>query len=194
MSPRRLFRAVPYVLLTSVMLCAEGASRCVLILSAAIIHECGHTLALLLSKNGVARVVPRAMGLYIVPKRPMSYPEELIVCLAGPLANIVTAACLIPLLRDRGVFFFAAVNFLLAAVNLLPMFTLDGGRALRAALSIVCKVPPDSIYRAVSLTVWSFLWFSALYFCGTGYASPVVCILLLSVLVSTDSFFEDKRA
>lgn len=131
-----------------------------------VLHEFGHALTarrygvntrdiILLPIGGVAR-------LDHLPEKPA---HEFWVAIAGPLVNIVIAALLsLYLLRftpeqrweilngvvyakgnfflddytnvDRFLFFMAWLNVILAAFNLIPAFPMDGGRILRALLSI----------------------------------------------------------
>lgn len=131
-----------------------------------VLHEFGHALTarrygvntrdiILLPIGGVAR-------LDHLPEKPA---HEFWVAIAGPLVNIVIAALLsVYLFRftpeqrweilngvvyakgnfflddytnvDRFIFFMAWLNVILAAFNLIPAFPMDGGRILRALLSI----------------------------------------------------------
>lgn len=131
-----------------------------------VLHEFGHALTarrygvstrdiILLPIGGVAR-------LDHLPEKPA---HEFWVAIAGPLVNIAIAALLsLYLFRftpeqrweilngviyakgnfflddysnvDRFLFFMAWLNVILAAFNLIPAFPMDGGRILRALLSI----------------------------------------------------------
>lgn len=131
-----------------------------------VLHEFGHALTarrygvstrdiILLPIGGVAR-------LDHLPEKPA---HEFWVAIAGPLVNIAIAALLsVYLFRftpeqrweilngvvyakgnfflddytnlDRFIFFMAWLNVILAAFNLIPAFPMDGGRILRALLSI----------------------------------------------------------
>jgi Zn-dependent protease/CBS domain-containing protein len=117
-----------------------------------LIHELGHALVarrfgvrthdiLLLPIGGIA-------SLERVPDRPL---HELVIALVGPLINVVLAGALWIGIAAAGwdltptdagslgeaftvrLFW---INVLLAAFNLVPAFPLDGGRALRALLSM----------------------------------------------------------
>jgi stage IV sporulation protein FB len=116
-----------------------------------VLHEFGHALAArrygintpditLLPIGGLAR-------LSRLPDKPS---EEIVIALAGPAVNLVIVLVLLvfgaeismetlfsienpaPGFIDR----LAAVNIFLAVFNLIPAFPMDGGRVLRAALSI----------------------------------------------------------
>jgi len=113
-------------------------------------HEFGHIFTArafgvptpdvtLLPIGGVAR-------LERIPEKPS---EELLVAIAGPLVNVVIAIGLVAAGADLGtrnlaldsaqvpiVDRLAAANLFLALFNMIPAFPMDGGRVLRALLSI----------------------------------------------------------
>ena len=72
--------------------------------------------------------------------RLMSYRREIIIAAAGPLAGIVTAGCAAVTARFfdvTGLNYFIGINLVVSAINLIPVYPLDGGRiVLSLALSL----------------------------------------------------------
>lgn len=104
------------------------------------------TLLIFLAGFGWARPVPINPARFRHPRR-----DDLLVTLAGPVSNLVTAAILalgvrfIPGVREVGslaatlgqVLLMAVyMNLLLCFFNLLPIFPLDGARVVRALLPL----------------------------------------------------------
>lgn len=126
-----------------------------------LIHELGHALAGKATGANTEKILlfPLGGGAYIT-SLPERSRDELLVYFGGPLANLVLAGLLFPVLffdaerwqllqfylsPDRNFFLPALwweemlclslfVNLVLAVVNLLPAYPLDGGRILQAAL------------------------------------------------------------
>ncbi|MEO1985014.1 MAG: site-2 protease family protein, partial [Fuerstiella sp.] len=122
------------------------------IFACVVLHELGHALAarrfgvrtrdiILMPIGGVARLEK-------MPKHPR---EELIVAIAGPAVNVIIASVLlaitVPLIGVDGLMTptslgtslvgkVIAVNLAMIVFNMLPAFPLDGGRVLRALLSL----------------------------------------------------------
>lgn len=105
---------------------------CLRFLLCMLCHELGHLLALKLCRVRVERIRLTAAGA-VIGTSCLSYKTELLCAAAGPLAGIVLGLSLIRVLPQT-----AVVSFLLSLVNLLPVFPLDGGRLLRAGLSLCC--------------------------------------------------------
>ncbi len=132
----------------------EGVSFTLLLFLCVLLHEFGHAFAArafgirtpditLLPIGGVAR-------LERMPEKPI---QELIVAVAGPAVNVVIALFLFVFLAAKftlrdivsfgsGGFLTSllAVNIMLVAFNAIPAFPMDGGRVLRALLSMM--IPP----------------------------------------------------
>lgn len=129
----------------------SGLALVLAVFACVVAHEFGHILmarrfgvpspdVTLLPIGGVAR-------LQAIPERP---GQELAVALAGPAVNLVIAALLFAALGPQRMATdlaaivspenilpaLATINLFLAVFNLLPAFPMDGGRALRATLSI----------------------------------------------------------
>lgn len=103
---------------------------CLCFLGALILHELGHLIALLCCKAPVEGISLCLNGA-VIRARITGYRQEICCALAGPAASILAGAACIRLAPS-----FAVINLLLAAVNLLPLYPMDGGRCLRSALRL----------------------------------------------------------
>jgi len=118
-----------------------------------ILHEFGH--ALTAKKYGIKTkdiILLPIGGLARLEKLPEDPKQELWVALAGPLVNVVIFLILsivislsgigladmeaIPLRGNTFLLFLASANLILAIFNMIPAFPMDGGRVLRALLSL----------------------------------------------------------
>lgn len=169
-----------------------------LLFACVLAHEFGHIFTArafgvatpdvtLLPIGGVAR-------LERIPERPH---EEFLVAVAGPAVNVVIALALMVFagarldaqhlaavestrtsLIDR----LAAVNLFLAAFNMIPAFPMDGGRVLRAILSIRL-----GFVRAteIAASIGQFVAF-ALGFIGL-FANPILIFIAIFVYLAASS-------
>ena len=198
--------------------------ECVLVLCVSVlIHELGHAYAahrlgghlpqmVLVPWGGVAES--------IVPPEPQA---EFFVAIAGPVASVCVAAFVCPILIVAGqeplailfrplspvgivdnvvaleCFKLALwVNWLLAIVNLLPVFPFDGGRALRALLwqafeyrtaaQIAARVAK---LGALALAILAFAWPNS--FAAEAIVPPGVPLLLLSIVLYFSAQHELSR-
>jgi Zn-dependent protease/predicted transcriptional regulator len=116
-----------------------------------VLHEFGHILTA--RRFGIVSPVITLLpigGVADMDRMPDKPGQELLIAIAGPAVNLVIAVALIVFLGAADVSDaiqigdpsvnllkrLAAVNIFLAAFNLIPAFPMDGGRVLRAALSI----------------------------------------------------------
>jgi Zn-dependent protease/predicted transcriptional regulator len=124
----------------------------VVLFACVVLHEFGHVL--MARRFGIATrdvtLLPIG-GVAAMDRMPEKPSEEIAVALAGPAVNLVIAAVLIWLLGDRldlGKFTqieepkpdlltqIAVANLVLFVFNLIPAFPMDGGRVLRAVLTL----------------------------------------------------------
>ncbi|MEI6101616.1 MAG: site-2 protease family protein, partial [Eubacteriales bacterium] len=105
------------------------------------IHECAHMLTAKAVGLNVESlyVLPFGCAAEISGYGTINTSREIITAAAGPAVNIMVACALTMLPKDyldTYVMLFIWVNVTLAAVNLLPVLPLDGGRIMMAAIKI----------------------------------------------------------
>jgi len=137
---------------------------------AAFIHETGHLVASKLFNINIAEFKFEYFCARLVVKNNMSYIQEILLCLFGPLFNIGTALIAILMIRsfnlnDRYLLFFTNVSLFLGILNILPVRTFDGGKILEAILNI--KYLPyisKKIIDILSFIIIFFMWTVSVYF------------------------------
>lgn len=145
-------------------------------LTAAVFHEFCHFLAVKLLGGKVLDVCIGPGGA-VMQTLPMSRGREFLCALAGPMGSIL----LVCLCRTfPRVAFCALVQ---AAYNLLPVFPLDGGRALRCALERLTPKWADRICRWVETGTLAALGVAALIasFWKRLGIMPLIVFLLLAM-------------
>lgn len=144
----------------AIVLAALDRSGSVLpIFGAMLTHELAHVLMMLCCGARVRALTFRFADLRIRASG-LGYRQELLAALAGPLVNL---ACGAALCMKRPAF--AAYSLLLGLYNLLPVWPLDGGRALRCALAQHLPLArAEQACRAVGLGVCGALLLAGVYF------------------------------
>lgn len=147
------------------MLLFDRSGIAVMSLLAATLHEVGHLVAARFMHIPISAMRFDLLGARIdVKGRILSYGEEWLLCMAGPLSSLVFSLI--------GSFFwshtklaiaFSCASLLLGFLNLLPIQTFDGGRMLECALlSFTTPQKTGSILRGCTFLFLWLLWaFSA---------------------------------
>ncbi len=114
-----------------------------IVFSIVVLHELGH--ALTARRLGIPTrdiLLTPIGGIATLSRMPSRPQDELLITAAGPAVNLVLAALAYPLtLVTTGLAgvvadYFLFYNLVLAAFNLVPAFPMDGGRLLRAFLTL----------------------------------------------------------
>lgn len=146
-------------------------------LFSAALHEAGHLLALRCMRVRIHKLHLGLTGA-VLYTQPLAYSRELLAAAAGPAVN---AACTLTFLHAWP--HFALISLLLLFYNLFPLYPLDGGRILRAALHLL--LPDNAAALAEKILAVGFLaalTAAACYLTCVWHAGlwPVVlCALLL---------------
>lgn len=115
------------------MLWLEGALPFLMLIASAMLHESGHLLAMRSVGSVARRVDILPMGALIVCPEGLSYRDEAVIALSGPMFSLAAsfiAFCIYALSKNVYLFFFGFINLFLAVFNLLPVKRSDGGKAL----------------------------------------------------------------
>lgn len=136
--PRTLYASEQWVYWTL------GLATSTLLTLSILIHELGHVFAARIRKLPIERVhIYLFGGMAELKRRPSTPLDEFLVAVMGPAASILLAGFLWLFLElssgiDRALFvmlrYVLLMNLLLGLFNLIPIFPLDGGRILRAAI------------------------------------------------------------
>lgn len=120
---------------------------------AAVIHECGHLVALRMMGERPRVITVSFYGMRMeLPVGSRALWREIAIYAGGPLVNLLCAGGLF-LMNVSPIY--AWLHGLLAAVNLLPVMPLDGGQILRCVLEAV--VSSDKAWRRLDVIGWSML-------------------------------------
>lgn len=153
---------------------------------AAVIHELGHVIAARLCGIELKSLHLNFLGATLFLRSSLfSYRQEILLCLGGPAANLISAALILPL-RSRSysanlLFFF---SLFLAMLNLLPIKSFDGGRIFFSLLSTVAQPKvADKVLAATSFLFIFLLWCLSAYLLLTTSSSIALftfCLCLFS--------------
>jgi len=109
-----------------------------LVIIAAGAHELGHYMALKIQGCRVSGVRLGTTGVTLMYERSATYAQEILTTAAGPVASAALAllmALTARLTRFEPAYRLAGMSLLFCVFNLLPVFPLDGGRILHAAIA-----------------------------------------------------------
>ncbi len=166
----------------------EGSFDPLWLLGFSLLHELGHIAVIRLLGGDIGGFAGKGQG-FSLAVGGLSYQGELLAALAGPATSLLLAlgfGLSAWLLGTERLWFFCFANGALAALNLLPVLPLDGGRILRAVLAL--RLPPHRqrvIQQVVGLGVLlPLLALSFWQFLSSGYNISLlfVCFYLISLI------------
>ena len=120
----------------------------------------------------------------------VSYGTEFAVAAAGPLVNLLFWWMLpsfpqnLPALLADNLLFFKEVSLYLGLFNLLPIGTMDGGRLLRVALSVLLSPRiAEAVLRCLTLLFLLSFWMAAAYALLRGASGLSAFLFFLSLMI-----------
>ena len=170
--------------------CGKG-DGVLFVFAAAVIHEVAHIAVFLSYGERIKklRLMPFGISVSLCSATDVSCGKEVFASLAGIIANI--AAGIVSLLFGGvenlvGLDFFAACNFAFAAVNMIPVIPLDGGRALYfLLLKSTSPARAQQATTAVSLVFLVPLTAASFFLIiktGYNFSLLLICIYLFSYI------------
>lgn len=169
------------VALMSIVLILDKSGKVFLCFLCAMIHECGHLLAMMLFSVKPKSVALRLFDIVIDADTDKSFLADLVITLSGPILNFLTAI----------LFFFISypmfvISVFIGAFNLLPLETFDGGHALTLILSKkLCVVAVRRILRTLTFILLLPLFFIGilvLFYSKYNYSLLLISLYLLAIL------------
>ena len=173
----------------SLMLLFSNGKYIIMCLLACLWHETGHLIAMLQTNVKVDKICIYGGGIRISPDKSFDFTPfrvRLCVLLAGSALNFVTFMMLKNSQYDAWAFF-AAINAVIGAFNMLPLQFLDGGKILILIIRNLCSYQRAVIlerylkWMNIVLIITVILFFAVV---GKGNVTLFVtlCCLLLSAL------------
>lgn len=153
----------------------------------AILHEIGHLVFIFIGGEKPSAITFSAFGMAI--KRgndvKLNYKMEIISALGGPFVNILLFIILLIYYctnNNEKILVLASINIILGCFNLLPIFSLDGGRVLENYL-LLHHSPQNAekvinTVSIITLIPLSFLGFYILISSGYNFTLLLICIYL----------------
>ena len=162
-----------------------------------LLHEAGHLLAIVLCGEKPDTVRFGIFGMTIIRKNDITqdYKKEFITAVSGHRMNffLLFVFVLLYAFDSKDIFLeMAAINLIIGLFNIMPVFSLDGGRALESLL--LERLPSDKsekIITAVSvvfLVPMNFFGFYILIKSGYNFT-----FLAISIYLSVMLFIKNSR-
>jgi len=152
----------------------------ILLFGSVLLHEMGHAITAKHFGIGTHSITLHLLGgLAAIEREPDNPKEEIYIALAGPAVNLVLFLASLPLiaLQLPGAADLALINAVMGIFNLFPAYPMDGGRVLRAILSM--KYGPEKATK-ISLRVTII---SASGFIGAGLYLGWIGLALIGIFL-----------
>lgn len=186
MKQRVRFKVHPsFVVFAVSLVLLERSILCLVPLAAALCHELGHFAAMLTVGWQMHEFELTLFGAEIRTSYNKSTAATVTVMASGAAANILSAWIVSLFCRTPASELFCISSLALAAVNLLPIRTLDGGYILESVLERIAPIRGYTISTAVSALSLVILWLAAIYallMLGGNLSLMLFCMYLFATL------------
>lgn len=184
----KLSRFVALSVFVSVMFYRER--ELILAYLAAILHECAHGAAAYLTGTAPLGCEISVFGVRLFVPCIASSRSKLVIYSAGPLASFVMFGYLHMMSNLFGFGmelygFFAYANLVIGAVNLIPVFPLDGAMILRTVFSgYMGIIRGVRVYRIIAVFFYGFVAGANFLFVINGNANVSLMMIMIFLIMS----------
>ena len=132
--------SVYFAVIMACIVVLDHTGLAVLALICAALHEAGHFIAIAACHGEIQEVSFKTFGVNIRLARgtKLSYTQECLIALSGCAANLICSLAALILFGNgimrNQMYAMMYMNLILCAFNILPISSLDGGRAVEAAM------------------------------------------------------------
>ncbi len=195
---------LPFIACMAAILYLDHTRFMFYLLGLAAIHEIGHILMMKCCGERVKELIFSGFRIQITlsEKHFLSYKQEVVIALAGPLFNFLVALlCYLLLLlgvKWNDAPFIILASLAIGVLNLFPIEPLDGSRITKNLLFWLFPFDlAEHLYtavKAVGLVTLFFLAGSMFLFTGYNVSLMTVCLFLgVRMLIGEKGSFWDKR-
>ena len=155
------------------------------------IHELGHIIAAKIRHIKLSEMKLSIFGASLhTQKQLFSYADEIILCIGGPLANLLSVVVCILIGKTQSLFFMSSIA--LGTLNMFPIHGFDGGRILSAFLSIYFSPKTTVILcKIISFTILLIMWCVSVYFLLR--SSATMTMFIFSIFMFGKIFISDSQ-
>ncbi|MFR5875948.1 MAG: site-2 protease family protein [Eubacterium sp.] len=165
-----------FFLIISFSILTDSESVLYVILFSAL-HELGHIVMLYVLGGRAESITIACYGIGLKHKSKLNDFRQILFLLGGVTVNFIFV--LLNIERE--------INLALFAVNILPLYPLDGGRVLKLVLNNLLTINiSDKVFKIISIIIIAFLIAAAVYFKNLSLTLIVIYIIIYSLNNSFD--------
>lgn len=176
LAKRKVKFSLPFILLCILVIVSENTTSFLMHMCALLLHEGAHYIMARMLGCDICQIKLLPYGCRLDIYNIDSQWDELIIALSGPVCSFI---CFMGCRFIHNANEFAEANMYIAIINLLPVFPLDGGRALSAFLSMIGITLPRSL-RAV------FAFILAGISGGCGWAINNITLIIFGIFLFSE--------
>ena len=151
---------------------ADSGVYSFIVILCAVLHEFGHIIAIHISGAKITDVCFLPFGMEIKTSGKTGYIHDFFISLAGPALNLLTfsiCSAVFLFFKHPIILFCGICSLFLAVINLIPVRSFDGGRALKSLAFLFFEYE-----KALKIIHFSEL-FSLIILCFAACVSVILC-------------------